>query len=246
MGLGDWLMATADAREAHNKHGVRIAFGNGKKRYWSEVFERNPIIPKDLEPGERFAWVANYPMNRPYIVETTEKRYIFREDFKAVPGELYPKNPQSGGYVMIEPNVKTDLWIGKNKDWGLKNWVALSKKIDADLLQCGAPNKTKLKRARFRETKTFMEAVDYLAGARLLITTDGALHHAAAALGVPSVVLWGGMASPKNLGYDAHTNIWHGDEPCGTHSASCDHCKRAMSKITVEQVLEECKRYLAT
>ena len=244
MGIGDWIMATADAKAVHEKHGVRVVFGDGHKMHWSEVFEGNPIIAKQLRQNETFAWVPNYPMHRPYIVETTNQRYIFRKEFRATPGQLYPKNPQKGGYVMIEPNVKPDFWIGKNKDWGLRNWVALSKRLDAELLQCGTNNRPKLKRARFRETKTFMEAVDYLAGAKLLITTDGALHHAAAAMGIPAVVLWGGMASPENLGYAGHSNIWHGDEPCGTHSTPCQHCKNAMSKITVEQVLEDCKRHL--
>jgi ADP-heptose:LPS heptosyltransferase len=87
-------------------------------------------------------------------------------------------------------------------------------------------------------TPSFRVAISAMSGASLYIGPDGGLHHVAAALGIPAVVLWGGVASPKNLGYDFHTNIWHGDEPCGTVNGICGHCKEAMAKITVEEVLE--------
>ncbi len=64
------------------------------------------------------------------------------------------------------------------------------------------------------------------------------LHHAAAALGIPSVVIWTGFSSPRHLGYDTHRNIHDGSEPCGTYSGVCKHCLLKAKQITVEQVLD--------
>lgn len=240
MGVGDWIMATADAKDVNEKYGVRVVFGDGQNQHYSEVFDRNPRIAQELLPGERFAWVANYPSRRPYIKQVHKYHFDFHEEFKARAGELFPSAPKSGGYVLIEPNVKKQYLIGANKDWGFSNWKELVRKIDCEWYQMG--NGPMLDKKRMIKTPTFTDAVNHLAGARLLITTDGALHHAAAALGIPAIVLWGGVASPRNLGYDTQTNIWHGAEPCGTHSKKCAHCQQAMKKITVDEVLSAYER----
>jgi ADP-heptose:LPS heptosyltransferase len=236
MGLGDWIMATADAKKVNEAYGVRVQFGDGRNAYWNEVFERNPRIAKELEPNERFAWLANYPRNRPYINVITKDRLIFNPDFKASPGELFPSNPRAkGDYILIEPNVKRKFKLGENKDWGFGNWQKLVKQLDAEWYQMGEGDK--LDKSKHILTKSIDEAFNVLAGAKLLVTTDGALHHAAAAMGIPAIVLWGGLASPENLGYESHINLWHGDEPCGTHSKTCKHCKQAMAKISIDEVL---------
>ena len=234
-------MATADARLAHEKWGTRVVFGDGRRWFWSEVFEGNPIIAKKSELGqdEKFAWVSNYPQNRPYIAEIIPGRFIYRQDYRVTPGEIFlsdDENRPSGNYIVVEPNVKPDM-TGPNKKWPWDRWVSLVKRLDADVVQLGTSQRL-LKRARHINTPTFRSALGWLAGAKLLITTDGALHHAAAAMGIPAVVLWGGAASPVNLGYAGHINIWHGAEPCGTYNAECPHCKAAMASITVDEVLK--------
>jgi ADP-heptose:LPS heptosyltransferase len=104
-------------------------------------------------------------------------------------------------------------------------------------LQIGLKDKRKLKGVPYLET-TFRQALAVLQGASLLVTTDGALHHAAAALGVPAVVIWGGFTSPKNLGYDSHTNLWTGAHPCGIWKYECPHCRKALNAITPQQVID--------
>ena len=74
--------------------------------------------------------------------------------------------------------------------------------------------------------------------AKLFVGTDGGLHHAAAALGIPSVVIWTGFTSPRHLGYDTHRNIHDGSEPCGTFHSVCSHCLLKAKNISVEQVLD--------
>ena len=231
------MLATADVAAAHKKFGVRCVLGNGKKSYWSEVFENNPKIARIPEKGEKFAWVSNIPMNRPYIEAITPERFIYRPEFRAVPGEIYltaeEQRPQ-GDYILVEPNTK-DVFTGPNKAWAWDRWQEVVR-LPYDFVQTGAEGSRTLDGVRRINTKTFREALSVLSGARLLVTTDGALHHAAAAMGVPAVVIWGGAASPVNLGYDSHVNLWHGAEPCGTHSSICPHCREALDAVTVQEV----------
>jgi len=240
MGLGDWVMATADAAKAHEVHKVRCVFGDGKRQFWSEVFENNPKIAKTLEPGERFAWVSNIPQNRPYIEAITPTRFIYRDSFKATPGEIYltpDETRDKGGYILIEPHTK-DKFTGPNKRWLWDRWCQVVGSFSYDFVQTGPEGTEALPGVRRIVTNTFREALSVLSGARLLVTTDGALHHAAAAMGIPAVVIWGGAASPLNLGYDNHLNLWKGDVPCGTWNGICPHCREALDKVTVKEVAD--------
>lgn len=242
-------MATADARRAHAKHGVRCVFGDGHRAWWNDIFLHNPKIARkeELGPDEVFAWVTNYPTNRPYIEAIEKGRFVYRADFKAEPGEIYLGKDEirpKADYIVIEPNVKKDM-TGPNKDWGWDNWVRLAKSLEGPLVQLGPLDcQRRIKRARHIVTRTFREAMSALSAARLYVGPDGGLHHAAAALGVPSVVLWGGVASPRNLGYDSHENVWTGAEPCGTVNRVCSHCRDAMASISVQMVLEAIERKL--
>lgn len=87
--------------------------------------------------------------------------------------------------------------------------------------------------------KDFREACGVLSGASLLVTTEGGLVHAAAALGVPAVVLWGGCISVESLGYPEHLNIVDDDPqtPCG-QQVPCNHCADAWRRLTPEQVVD--------
>ena len=237
MGIGDWILATADVAVAHKKHGVRCVLGDGKRSFWSEVFENNPKIAKKLEKDERFAWVNNIPMRRPYIKEVRPDRFVYREEFRAVPGEIYLTEEEKwdkSDYILVEPHTK-DKFTGPNKRWAWERWVEVVK-MPYRFMQTGPEDAKTLPGVERIVTKTFREALSVLSGARLLVTTDGALHHAAAALGVPAVVIWGGAASPVNLGYESHVNLWHGAVPCGTHSSICPHCRQALDAVTVQEV----------
>lgn len=239
MGIGDWILSTADVAEAHKRHGVRCVVGDGKQVFWSEVFENNPKIAKTLENGERFAWVNNVPMNRPYIEAVTPDRFIYRPEFRAVPGELYLTDEEirdKEDYILVEPHTKDKL-TGINKRWPWDRWCEVVRE-PYRFVQTGPEEAKTLPGVERVVTKTFREALSVLSGARLLLTTDGALHHAAAALGVPAVVIWGGVASPVNLGYESHINLWSGSVPCGTHRFFCSHCREALEAISVEQVKE--------
>ena len=100
-----------------------------------------------------------------------------------------------------------------------------------------------LNHAVYLHTPTFKQAAAVLARAKAAVLPEGGLHHAAAALGIRAVVIYGGFISPKQTGYDMHINLFTGTEPCGSRK-SCEHCRASMAKITPEEVFEHLKTLL--
>lgn len=242
MGLGDWIMASAEAKDLHEAHGKKVVFTDGDRVFYDrQVFANNPRI-LDKPEGD-FLPILNYPSRRPYVAGFKPSQIVYRPEFRARPGELFLSDEEKAlrlpdKYIVIEPHVKRDPKFSTvgNKDWGFFNWQRLVKSLDLPFVQLGSG--PFLEGVTQRPTGSFREALGVLSGASLVVTTDGALHHAAAALGLPAVVIWGGYSSPVNLGYETHLNLWDGVEPCGSYRFPCFHCKKALKAISVERVKE--------
>lgn len=87
------------------------------------------------------------------------------------------------------------------------------------------------------QTPDFWRACAILSRASAYVGHEGGLHHAAAALGIPGVVIFGGFISPETTGYDCHVNLFTGGNACGNRTP-CMHCRDAMNRITPEAVAE--------
>ena len=257
MGMGDDIIATGDARESFRKFYMPCVFGNGRQiHYNAAIFADNPRIltaaqaTQYAKEGKPFKWVANYPGNRPYIKEITRLAFHYNEDYRVKPGELFfsKKKMMDKPYVVIEPNVNGDWAFSKNKDWGFMHWENLIKALpDVHFVQLAYGNVSRLKgeNVTIVESSSFRQAFTWVADCQFVVTTDGAYHHLAAAVGKKAAVLWSPAAtSPKCMGYDFHKNIGPKDRVCGTHKEVCSHCRRAMKKITEEEVIEAIKEWL--
>lgn len=186
----------------------------------------------------------------------TITQFYFRRDFSAPTGELYfnPKEKEQAlafrssvggkGFILLEPRVKGQF-SGKNKAWSSANWIKLVEALEGCGLPLVQPVNPTMGGIALREfgnvltcvTKTFRQAAALVAASNLFVGTDGALHHAAAAVGTDAVVLWSGYSSPKHFGYKDHANLGHFDfnNPTGELKPS-QFCKENMEKITVEEV----------
>jgi ADP-heptose:LPS heptosyltransferase len=249
MGLGDQLMATGMARGAKAR-GKRIAFGDRRRIIWDkhspEVFRGNPNIAKPgSERDQDLEWIGYFKGSRLYNRQAGD-RWVWNYDFKPVPGEVFLDRNETKnalryerGFVLIEPHVPVWKSVAPNKDWGVQNYQALALRLKKDghrVCQLSHPRGLPpLAGVEPIRTLSFREALAVLGRAAVYVGAEGGLHHGAAAMGVQAVVLFGGFIPPSVTGYDGHANLTGGAEACGSIKP-CDHCKRAMRAISVDEV----------
>jgi Glycosyltransferase family 9 (heptosyltransferase) len=255
VGYGDEIIASGLARGAHAR-GKRIAFGDGRRIVWSRqshiVFANNPnVAPPGAERDGDIEWIEHYKGRRLYG-EAVGGHWRFR-DFRCPPGEIYFSDYELARMaklqpapVIIEPTVKDHgACAGANKQWPVERYLVVAQALSADgeiTLSLGPSPRHEWPELPRVETPDFRDALAVLARARLYIGPEGGMHHAAAALGVPAVVIFGGFNSPKSTGYPWHSNLTVG-EPCGS-IGPCEHCRQAMAQISVERVIEAARAHL--
>ncbi len=219
---------------------------HGRPR-WSSIWNGNPRIIRERR-GNYFQSVLNGPNARPYIEAKHATRWVWRDNFRVEPGEIFLTPAELAfaepyrGRVLIEPNVKPKP-EAINKRWWGQRWQALVDLQIADYVQTGAAGSTTLHGVQRVVTSDFRLACAVLSVCRAAVVTEGGLHHAAAALGVPAVVLFSGFIGPSITGYAAHRNIYYGGVHCGSR-LPCAHCKESMAAISVDEVAENLKAIL--
>jgi hypothetical protein len=78
---------------------------------------------------------------------------------------------------------------------------------------------------------------------------EGGLHHAAAAVRLPAVVIFGGFITPAVTGYAEQVNLTAPGlgvaHPLGCgRRVDCPHCADAIAQITPELVAQEVRKVL--
>lgn len=250
-GIGDQIIGTGIARGACLR-GKRIAFGDGTRIRWDQhsarIFSRNPDI---AAPGSELAkdleWIPFYKGNRIYNRQG-DNCWIWNYDFHVRPGAIYltqreqaEARPYGLRHVVIEPHVA--LWKSGvvNKDWGRARYQAVADaliKRGRRVLQCDYGGGPMLDNVVRVPTRAFRNALALLAYAGLYIGPEGGMHHGAAAVGIPAVVIFGGFVPPSVTGYNSHVNLTGGETTfCGSFDA-CPHCRAALDRISVDEVLD--------
>lgn len=243
MGIGDEIMAAGDARLLHEHTGERVEIvGRDGVRRWHPVWEGLRYI---MHPHDRGSCVrmVNGPGRRPYHVAKEPDRWRFDLRYRAARAEIVFTDAerefarQHERCIVIEPHLKSKAPPGKQ--WGWVRWNKL-----AYILQChgfgvtqmGSRGTPLLDGANLIETPTFRHAAAVLSVARGAILPEGGLHHAAAAVGCPAVVIFGGFTPIEVTGYDGHVNIGaSGEEACGMR-VPCKHCDKWMARINPHDV----------
>lgn len=248
MGLGDELMVTGRARvlqQTDSRKCLVTYQGKPKWSQWGVVWENNPRIVKDGEVGDFQELPArDMANNRPYHLGKSLERWTYNLDFRPDVGELYFNaeelvfQAQSHPQIVIEPSIKPGA--SPNKQWG--QWQAfadLAKRSGVKLTQLGGAGTKRLNDVPIIWTPTFRLACAALSRARGYVGNEGGLHHAAAALGIRGVVIFGGFTPVELTGYPMHRNIGASlGEACGMR-VPCPHCAQWMASITPKRVLEE-------
>jgi hypothetical protein len=273
MGYGDDLMATGIARAVSEQYpGAKMVFGdpdlyhdpgnNSLKVHWSEVFENNPLIVHQNEPVKTVICIPEYPGNRTYInyedcdVEGNAiVRFEWDAGFRAPRGEIhFTENEKSEAseiclrlpnpFFVIEPSVADKGWES-HKGCSPDKWQTIVDELSPYVSFIQFTESVTLRGVHHVITPSFRQACAILACAGGFIGTDGGLHHAAAALDVPAVVLWGHYTSPDILGYTDHWNLREAKgSGCGTTYGNCDECPGSVDKILPMDVIDAVKELI--
>lgn len=253
-------MATGMARGAWAGRRRKVAFGDGRRIRWDgnseQIFRGNPNVAR---PGDErrddLEWVEYFKGHRLYNSNDMAKsRWVWNFDFKAQAGEVYhlPSELKAGkrcgdGFVLLEPYVPAWKTVSPNKDWGVARYQQVADGLTADghrVVQLVYPKGgAALRGVEAVTTTSFRDALAILAHAALFIGPEGGLHHGAAAMGVPGVVIFGGFIPPQVTGYDLHANLTGGAEACGSYTP-CAHCRAALDNIGVDEVLAAARQTL--
>lgn len=257
MGIGDQLIATGMARGAKDS-GYLVAFGDGRRIIWdhnsSLIFQGNPNIARPgMEGRKDLKWIPYYKGNRLYNKQGSG-HWIWNTEFRCVPGEIYLTESEQkfgsgfgSGFIVIEPHIEQWKTLAPNKDWGAKRYQAVVDRLKADghrFVQFVYPKAGPVLRGvEAIQAKDFRHAMAVMQHAALYLGPEGGLHHAAAAVGIVAVVIFGGFIPPAVTGYDTHTNLVGSDTFCGSFNP-CRHCKAAMDSISEETVYQAVKERL--
>lgn len=219
---------------------VRIQYEKGKRR-WCDLWGGNPRIAAHDEVGDFQILEPRSNYLRPYCSAKTQERWTWLP-YRPPVGEIYFRAFENafgqlhGGTVVVEPDVKAGA--SPNKQWGNDRWqrfAVLAHARGVKLTQIGRTQGNLLPGARFVQTN-IREAAALVAHSRAVVTGEGALHHIAAAVGTPAVVIYGGYIGPNVTGYDGQASLFTGGGlGCGMR-IRCKHCDEAMAKITPEMV----------
>lgn len=220
MGYGDVLMTMGEARVVHEATGMTVAL---PRKHYPELWSIVPYIRADGEVQLKEAFPCAYG------VEGGRIKY---RRYQPIPADLSVEPVRNGSYAFIEPHAKV-----RNKEWPIANYQRV---VDAtrdriEWVQCDY-GKPLLAGVTSIKTPSFLDGCAVLAGARLGVFAEGGLHHAAAALGVRSVVIFGGFVPPWATGYGMHVNIYRGP-PCGSKQ-DCAHCASIMRDIEPWEIID--------
>ncbi len=223
--MGDELMAAGEARRLGGN--IQIVDRMGRPR-WHPVWDYCPDITPNGRP------LKNAGGCRPYIdaARSTKQRWAFKS-YKPTPARLELAPDERGrGCIYIEPTIKNGA--SPNKQWD--GWKEVSKSGHR-FVQCGPPGTLPLPGAKFVMTANVIEAMRVLAACDGAVVHEGGMHHAAAALGIRAVVLFGAFITPQITGYESHVNLWVDDPAAVGWRIPNKACLDAWAHITPEKVI---------
>lgn len=241
MGMGDEIMAAGQARAAASAAGrpALIVDRHGAPR-WHPLWRGLDFIETD--PARPHVRVVNGSGARPYVdyTTTTADRWAYTA-WRCTPGALSFVEADTARLgdrlVFVDPYIKANA--SPNKKWPLEYWqrlVDLGRRAGWRFLQ-PLYGKPALEGVTGVRSESFEAGVAMMAACRAAVLHEGGLHHAAAAIGVRAVVIFGAMTDPRNTGYAEHINLWR-DWPDGRGwRVPNPLAQKAMRDIRPDQVM---------
>lgn len=272
MGWGDDLMWLGEANKVHEDNPDAVIHDG---REYSELWKHTPwVVSPSYKGPERKIEVPRKPGgNRWYIKGWGNGKVLYKKyDPIPAPYEVLPEERQwaleelekagvNGPFVLINPDTKNTTFAN-NKQWGLKKWNTLAEKLTEWGVTCvrtKPPGATRdvsgyveykvpeLEHCVNITTPSIRHAFAILDQSSAVVTSEGGLHHAAAALDKKAFVIFGGVSSVDSTGYKNSNQTYytydHPLTPCGSQR-DCQHCKEAMDSIKPVTIAVDVFEYL--
>ena len=121
-----------------------------------------------------------------------------------------------------------------SKNWMAHYWEELLDKLSKDftIIQLGNENEITFENTvRFAGKLNLRESISVIEQCSLFVGGASFLMHAAASVGVKSVIVYGGRETPFNSGYEENINLFEKIEcgPCWIHQEDGEFCTKEMS-----------------
>ncbi len=245
--------------------------GNLIKPIKTPIFKNNPYIQQDFDNEIAVPMQLNNP-NTNYCKQDTPQKAVHRYDKHIIQQicEFYGiRNPSLkcelyfddeeinsvesllkdlGDFIVIEPQSNDEYTV--NKKYPLSNWQYVADQLIKDghtLVQIGRSTKDQVLDGVVDMTgkTSFREAAFIIKCAKLFVSSEGGLMHAANAVDTESVILYTGFIHPTMTCYPENTNIWIGSNhgPCGM-KAYCHQCKLEAENHNPNEILESARSAL--
>ena len=272
-GLGDCLFYTPLIRHLHNLHENKVIVYVHKLQHL-EILKNNPYcdlflidyneypnlldVPKSYSqlkkpsdpspfyymvfmPTLSFNVSASKAIAKTYDVELSNYDLdIFLSDKEIEIGKKIISNFRNP--ILINPTSSSS----KNRMWYIERWNKVIEGLpNYTFIQVGVESEFLLEGVvDFRGTLNLREQLAILANSNFFLGVDSFWQHAAAALRIKSLVLFGDT-SPNHFGHKNNINIYKNlsCSPCidWIHGYNCPYSKKCMDLITVDNVLESIK-----
>lgn len=146
------------------------------------------------------------------------------------------------GTVVIQNSCRGALYAAVTKEWPFERWGLLVERLIAEghqVVQIGTRHDPPLPEVvDLRGNTDLPRAASILEQAKLFIGLESGLMHLAAAVRVPSVIIYGGRTRPHETGYPFHFHAGVSQLPCsgcGLNS-DCPIEVKCMTDVSVEEV----------
>jgi len=217
--LGDVLMTTAAVKELRRKyptahiryvtHPTSLPMLEGNADI-NEVATESKLADKTI--------LFNYPMHEGYPNVALRKHIAHH--FAECAEVALPKNWKPILNLLPDSNINLEYkkpvitfavrtgW-SRYKEWPLERWPELIKLFpEYQWVQLGAAGETEIDGAHSMLGKlTLRESFSVLQQSKLFVGLDSVFNHVAAALEIPSVIMFG-STSPLGSGYKTAANLW--------------------------------------
>jgi hypothetical protein len=262
MGMGDDMFFLGEAEKIFKETGQLVRpVGSGKSPLFNNVEFLSDsgvtVNTRDTTPEktdykiqymcseEKMTILGKKMVWRPYKIKPFHIRFTEKEletADKILEDHNVPKE-----FAAINPDFKK-TFFGLNKNWGIKKYQELVDRLDLPCVRImpkGIYKEPLIKGAINIESTDVRVSFAMLRNAKFGVGYIGMFIHALGGMGIPCVVLQGGIANTTIGEYPGHINIEydHPESPCG-NTYDCSHCADANEWMTVDMIFNACRKLL--